>query len=90
MKNIFTDHPRSIGESYFQHFIFASHFGLRMMFAGMACLIHAIFPFLFEKTGSNTLLSMTQHFVKRMPVVEDRVAEISRIIETKIETKKSA
>lgn len=50
---LFTDHPRQVGESYAEHFAVASSFGVPMILAGFACLLHGIFPFLFEKTGSN-------------------------------------
>jgi Family of unknown function (DUF6356) len=83
MKNIFTSHPHSIGESYFQHLKFASLFGARMTIGGIACLLHAIFPFIFQKTGSNILLKMTHHFIDRMPTVENHIVDISRLIEKK-------
>jgi len=49
---LFTGHPAEVGESYFEHLLRAASFGARMMFAGGACLIHALLPFLFVKTGS--------------------------------------
>ena len=49
---LFTDHPQSVGESYGEHLVTASGFGLRMVLAGLACMIHALLPFLFVKTGS--------------------------------------
>ncbi|MBX3709133.1 MAG: hypothetical protein KF702_05180 [Gammaproteobacteria bacterium] len=83
MKNIFTKHPHSIGETYFEHMKFASYFGFNMVLGGLACLIHAIFPFFFQKTGSNILLAMTYHFVDRMPTIEPRVVEISQLVASK-------
>ncbi len=83
MDNIFTKHPHQVGETYFEHLKFAGAFGLNMLIGGLACLTHAVFPFVFEKTGSNKLLSMTRNFVERMPKVEDRVLDISRIIAEK-------
>ena len=68
MKNIFTKHPTSVGETYLQHMKFAAQFGFNMVIGGIACLIHAIFPFVFEKTGSNYLLKMTENFFQ-MPEV---------------------
>ena len=53
--NPFTHHPREVGESYGHHFVNASAFGLRMMAGGIAVMIHAVFPFLFVKTGSHTM-----------------------------------
>ena len=49
---IFTDHPASVGESYAEHLVTASSFGLRMILAGLACIVHALLPILFVKTGS--------------------------------------
>ena len=85
MKNIFTDHPQSIGETYFQHFRFAFAFGINMLLGGFACIIHALFPFVFKKTGSDYLLKMTKHFVERMPTAEERIIVLSKSIEKKIQ-----
>jgi hypothetical protein len=84
MKNIFTVHPSSIGESYFQHMKFAGGFGFNMLLGGLACILHAVFPFLFETTGSDVLAKMTRHFVERMPRVEGSVVHLSEIIEKKM------
>jgi hypothetical protein len=84
MKNIFTKHPHSLEESYFEHLFFALKFGTTMLLGGLACILHAIFPFLFEKTGSNLLLKMTHNFVERMPVAEERVIYLSKMIESKV------
>lgn len=54
-KNPFTRHPREVGESYGAHFLNASGFGLRMLAGGLACLVHAVLPFWFQRTGSRTL-----------------------------------
>jgi len=85
MKNIFTEHPNSIGETYLQHMKFASIFGFHMLVGGLACIIHAIFPFLFPKTGSDYLLKMTYFFVERMPkTAEPRMVKLSQMIEKKL------
>lgn len=52
---LFTEHPRSVGENYFQHMQSAFTFGTRMLAAGVACLLHGVFPFLFVTTGSATI-----------------------------------
>lgn len=83
MKNIFTDHPHSVNENYFQHMRFASAFGFKMLAGGLACLTHAIFPFLFKKTGSDILLAATFNFVERMPKLEERVLLLNELIEKK-------
>lgn len=85
MKNIFTEHPGSIGETYFQHLQFAFFIGYHMISGGLIFMIHAIFPFLFLKTGSNILFKMTHRFVERMPRIETHVIAISQLIVKKAE-----
>ena len=52
-KELFTDHPNRLGESYLKHLVIAVFFGISLLFAGVVCLIHAIFPFLFVDTASS-------------------------------------
>ena len=52
MRNPFTAHPRDVGESYFEHCAFACRYGVKMTLGGIAALVHGVFPFLFQKTGS--------------------------------------
>lgn len=52
---LFTSHPNSVGESYLEHMSMAFGFGARLVVSGIACLLHGIFPFLFVKTGSETV-----------------------------------
>ena len=54
----FTEHPASVGETYGQHFMHASGFGMRMILGGIACLLHGFFPFLFVKTGSKQIATL--------------------------------
>jgi len=55
---LFLDHPRSVDESYFEHHLFAGGFALRLVGAGLAALVHALVPCLFEKTASNMIAKM--------------------------------
>ena len=52
---LFTDHPKSIGQSYGGHARGAGRIGATMVLAGLACLVHAVFPFLFEKTAGKAI-----------------------------------
>ena len=52
MKNPFTAHPHSVGESYLEHGLFACRYGAKMTAGGLAALLHGVFPFLFQATGS--------------------------------------
>ena len=58
VKSAFLDHPRSVDESYVQHMAFAIRFASRLLLAALAALVHAVFPFLFEKTASRLIGEM--------------------------------
>jgi hypothetical protein len=49
---LFTEHPESVGETYGEHLVRATVFGARMVMAGIACMVHALLPFVFVRTGS--------------------------------------
>jgi Family of unknown function (DUF6356) len=59
----FTDHPASVGESYGEHMSQAVFFGTRMLFAGFACLVHGVLPFLFVRTGSRAIVELNERMV---------------------------
>ena len=65
IKKLFTEHPHSLGESYLEHLICAAGYGLRMIFAGFAAIIHSIFPFLFETTASDLAKEITGNIDSR-------------------------
>jgi hypothetical protein len=64
--NPFTRHPRDIGESYGEHMGRAASSGLRLIGSGLACLVHAVFPFLFERTASETIRDMHRGMVHKV------------------------
>ena len=59
----FSKHPATVGESYSEHLLHATGFGLRMMFGGLACFVHGVLPFLFERTGSRTITQLNDCMV---------------------------
>jgi len=63
LENLFTDHPRSLGESYLQHQQHALAFGVTMVAAGIACIVHALVPALFETTGSRAVTRLYNRMV---------------------------
>lgn len=67
LQRLFIDHPRSVGESYGQHATFAMGLGLRMIMAGLACVMHGLFPFLFVKTGSRCIRELNNCLQDRQP-----------------------
>ena len=63
MKNLFTEHPNSVGESYTEHMGQAMSFAGPLFLAAFACLGHAFLPFLFEKTGSRIITRLHDRMV---------------------------
>lgn len=57
---LFTKHPNSVGESYFEHVLSALSFAIMMVLAGVICAIHSVLPFLFEKTAGNIIEGLYQ------------------------------
>jgi len=67
----FTEHPASVGESYGEHLGRALCFGSRMIFAGIACMVHGVLPFLFVRTGSRAISELNERLVvnrRRVPL----------------------
>jgi hypothetical protein len=60
---LFVDHPRSVDESYIEHFGVASRFGVTMIWGGLCALIHAIVPGWCVTTGSDTIARLNQIMV---------------------------
>lgn len=50
-----TRHLDSVNETYFQHARHAMSFALHLFAGALVCMIHAVFPFLFERTGSDII-----------------------------------
>ena len=63
LNRAFTEHPASVGESYCEHLFRAVYFGTRMVFAGVACLVHGVLPFLFVRTGSRAIAELNDRMV---------------------------
>ena len=52
---VFLDHPAKVGESFFEHMLFAKKFSGLLFAAAGAALVHAIIPCMFEKTASTII-----------------------------------
>ncbi len=80
---LFTHHPATVNESYWQHFAAAAGFGLRMIWGGLFCFVHAVIPGAFCTRGSDMICELHE----RMVTNRRRLAE-SRTLAT--ETRKAA
>ena len=56
--NYFNAHLREVDESYGRHFLHAGYYFVMLLAAAICALIHAILPFLFEKTSSQIILKL--------------------------------
>jgi len=73
---LFLAHPRSVGESYGRHLLTAMSFAAGMIIGGLACLVHAIVPGLFERAGSNAISDLHHRMVcQRRKLSAERVAQ---------------
>jgi hypothetical protein len=54
-QRLFVDHPRAVDENYLTHAGVALRFSLLLFRAGLAAMVHALIPALFEKTASSTI-----------------------------------
>jgi hypothetical protein len=73
-EKLFTRHPASVGETYGEHLAVAAGFGFRLLLAGVACLLHALLPFLFENTASRAITELNARMLARR-----RVARITTL-----------
>jgi len=60
-----SSHLADVGETYGEHFATAGRFGLVMVGCGLACLVHAVFPFLFVNTGSDAVRGLHKQLSAR-------------------------
>ena len=58
-----SDHPRSVGENYLQHWCSAMSFVLRMVGLAVCVFVHAFVPGLFETTGKRGIQSLHRRMV---------------------------
>lgn len=64
LRQMFVDHPASVGESYGEHFLVALGFAVTMLAAGLALVVHAFLPGLFVKTGSAAINDLYDRMIR--------------------------
>ncbi len=65
LQKLFVTHPASVGESYTGHARFAGMTGLRLVGAGLACVVHGLLPFLFVRTASDCIRTLSADIARR-------------------------
>jgi hypothetical protein len=75
----FTEHPASVGETYTGHLVSAVCFGTRMVFAGIACLVHGILPFVCVRTGSRAIAELNERMIANRGLALPPIASDKRL-----------
>lgn len=70
-------HLDEVGETYGEHFAHAGGYGVTLLGAGLACLVHAVLPFLFERTGSDAIRALHAHMAARGRMDAPTAAELT-------------
>lgn len=55
---LFTQHPQSVDETYFEHMRFAASFAGWLALAACTAFVHAILPCMFEKTSGQIITKL--------------------------------
>ena len=66
MDNPFTKHPKSVGETYFQHMLNAFNYSFRLEWFAFIAFIHAIFPFWFKTSTGDGVKKLNKELQKRV------------------------
>ena len=79
-KRLFIDHPRTVDESYLEHFEFAGSFGVTMIRGGICALVHALVPGWCVTSGSDTVrrlnhIMIEQRRAKGQPAVPSTIID---------------
>jgi hypothetical protein len=62
---LFLEHPRTVGESYFEHMGAALRVGGRLFLASCKCVVHAFVPALCKTGGSDAILKLHDEIAPR-------------------------
>lgn len=65
IQRTFLDHPQTVDETYFEHFLFAVKFSGTLFLAAAAALVHAFIPRLCERTASRHINELHQRMHNR-------------------------
>lgn len=65
IRQIFSAHPASVGETYTEHLRVAGFFGVQCILIGLISLVHAFLPFAFQKTASVRFIRLHSWLLNR-------------------------
>jgi len=70
-RHLFTEHPKSVGETYLQHMGSALSFAKALSTAVFFATAHAVLPFVFTKSASRIVISLHERMVAHRSRSED-------------------
>lgn len=60
LARLFVDHPREVGEGYFEHMAASGRYGLRLLGAACAAFAHSVCPGVCKTAASDTVKQMAR------------------------------
>jgi hypothetical protein len=78
IRKLFLDHPRSVNESYADHWRVANRFGLLMIAAGVGTMLHGFVPGILTRTGSRMVKKLYGEMMRRQPELASHIPAFSR------------
>jgi hypothetical protein len=64
-RRLFLAHPEQAGESYFEHQRVALSFAVPLLGAGLAALVHALVPGLYQRTAGDMIRRLNKRLEGR-------------------------
>lgn len=55
IRKCFTEHPKSVNETYFQHLVTCLKIIFRLLFSSFILLLHGLFPFFIPPRGTDVI-----------------------------------
>jgi hypothetical protein len=58
LKKLFIEHPKTVNETYIEHFIKALGFSIQLLCVAATCFVHALVLGFFVKTSSKAVVEL--------------------------------
>lgn len=78
-KHLFVDHPKTVDETYIEHFGVASSFGVAMIRGGLCALVHAAVPGWCITSASDTIQRLNAIMVEKRRANAHGYAQINSV-----------
>ena len=79
--DLFNHHPQAVGQTYGEHFYNAFSYGTNSCLSGVVFMVHSIFPFIFEDTGSNMIHELNEKLEKKRREIDIIMKEDEKVVD---------